>query len=308
MTKEQRERKRKILLTIEIGGDLATAVAKFVIGVIGNSSAIVAEGFHSLADTTNQIFLYIGIESSKKPADELHPFGYGKTRFFWALLSALFITIVSGGFAVHQGVLTVLDPGEVGHFGLAFLVLAVASVFQIINLVYSSRHYKKLAGRGKGLRHLFASVGRIKETTAINLWFGDMAAVGGNILAALALVLTWYTGSAVYDGVASILIGLGMIGLGIFLTNDAKELLVGEAVSPAMYEEISDIINSFDEVRTLVELKTMHLTPDEILINGDIDFQNNLSTKEIVQVIDRIERAIRREIPSAVHIFLEVER
>lgn len=302
------DHKSRILLFLEIGGDLATAAAKFFIGILGNSSAMIAEGFHSLADTTNQIFLLIGVENSKRAADHNHPFGYGKERFFWAFLSALFIMIVSGGIAIYQGVDKVINPSEVSDFELSFLVLGVALVFQFFNLFFSNKHYRFLVGKEKSLKERILSVDIVREPTAINLWLGDIAAVFGNILAALSLYFVWLTGNSVYDGLASVLIGILLVGLGLYLAQDTKRLLVGEAVSPGMYEKIISIIRSFDEVKSIVNLKTMHLTPNEILINSDIDFKENLSTHTIDKAIDKIETEIKKQIPAAKHISIEVER
>jgi cation diffusion facilitator family transporter len=304
---DKSEQKSKILLFVEIGGDFLSSAAKFIIGVLANSSAMIAEGFHSLADTANQFFLLIGITTSKKPADEEHPFGYGKERFFWAFLSALFILVISGGFSIYQGINKIMKPEPITSFDLSFLVLGIALVFQFFTLFMSSRYYRFLVGKTGGLKESFLKIKFVKEPTAINLWLGDWLAVVGNMLAGIALFFVWLTGNVVYDGVASIMIGIMLVFLGLFLVNDTKKLLIGEAVTPAMYEKIVEIIRSCPEVRGIVKLKTMHLTPNEILINADIDFKYDLDTREIEKAIDRIEHLIKSQIPAAKQISIEVE-
>jgi len=304
---DRTDHKSKILLFIEIGGDFLSSVAKFIVGILGNSSAMIAEGFHSLADTANQIFLLIGIETSKKPADKDHPFGYGKERFFWASLSALFILVVSGGIAIYQGINKIRDPVPITSFKFSFIVLGIALVFQFFTLFMSSKYYRGLVGKTNGLKESFLKMKFVKEPTAINLWLGDWLAVTGNILAGIALFSVWLTGNVIYDGIASIIIGVMLAMLGLYLINDSKKLLIGEAVTPAMYAKIVEIIRSCPEVRGIVKLKTMHLTPYEILINADIDFRPDLETRDIEKAIDRIEYLIKSQIPAAKQISVEVE-
>lgn len=305
---DKADHRSKTLLFIEIGADLFASVAKMILGIISNSSALIAGGLHSISDATNQVFLLIGLESSKKPADKDHPFGYGKERFFWALLSAFFIILFSGGLAIYRGIDQIRDPSLVTDIRIAIIVLVIVTLVSLFNLFFSSKHYYYLAGRTKNIRLLFKRVSFIKEPAAINLWLGDIATFLSNVLVGLSLVLVYYTGNVIYDAITSIIIGLGLVLLGIFLAQDTKKLLVGEAVTPAMYEQIGRTIRSFPEVNRVIDLKTMHLTPNEILINADIDFDNDLNTQDLESVIDAIEKKIRAEIPAATQISIEAER
>ena len=299
--------KSKILLFIEIGGDFLSFLAKVIIGILSNSSAMVAEGFRSLTDTTNQIFLLIGIETSKKPPDKTHPFGYGKERFFWAFLSALFIFEISGGLAIWRGIVKILNPEPITNFKISFIVLGISLALQLFTLFWSSKYYRKVAGEIKSFKGIFLKMKYVKDPTAINLWLGDITAVLGTLLASGALYLVLITNNPIYDGIASVLIGIILLFLGLFLIQDTKELLIGEAVSPAMYSEIIRIIHSCPEVKEIVKLKTMHLTPNEILITADVNFQEGLKTKEIEKAIDKIESRIKAQIPAATQISIEVE-
>lgn len=178
------ENKNKKVLYIEIFGDLATAAIKFVFGVIGHSSVMIAEGFHSIADTANQIFLLIGVYSSKKTPDKKHQFGYGKEKFFWAFISAIFILSVSATSAFREGVSKIREPGTVSNFGLSFAILGVALIFQLINLFFSSAYFRSLLKAIKIKKGFFQKLEYIKEPTIINLWFGDLLAIAGNVIAA----------------------------------------------------------------------------------------------------------------------------
>jgi len=174
-------------------------------------------------------------------------------------------------------------------------------------LFWSSKYYRKVAGETKTFKERFLKMKYVKDPTAINLWLGDITAVLGTLLAGGALCLVLITNNPLYDGIASVFIGIILLFLGLFLIQDTKELLIGEAVSPAMYSEIIRIIRSCPEVKEIVKLKTMHLTPNEILITADVNFQEGLKTKEIEKAIDKIESKIKAQIPAATQISIEVE-
>lgn len=301
---QKREVKTKRLLVIEIIIDALIAGAKFIVGLIGNSSAMLAEGFRSLTDTTNQIFLLIGIQASKKPADQTHPFGYGKEIFFWSFLAAMFILVVSAGMAFKKGIEQIISPQEISNFKISLFILGVGLVFQLVNLSLSSKRF--LFGL-KNLKQVLHKLKVTKEPTMVNLWLGDLAGVAGTLLAGLSIFLVWQTGNVFYDGLASIIIGLILASLALFLIIDVKNLLIGEAVTPALYTKIVDLIEETKEVKTVINLKTMYLTPFEILVNADLEFEDNLTTEEIEQTIDRIEMLLKNEIPSVKQIYIEVE-
>ena len=268
---------------------------------------MIAEGFHSIADTANQIFLLIGVYSSRKTPDKKHQFGYGKEKFFWAFISAIFILSVSATSAVREGISKIREPGAVSNFVLSFAILGVALIFQLINLFFSSAYFRSLLRAIKIKKGFFHKLEHIKEPTIINLWFGDLLAIAGNIIAALTLVVVKFTGNAIYDGIGSIIIGLLLAGFAIFLIKDVKGLLVGEAVSPLVYRKIFSLISQTREVNSIVKIKTMHLSPTEILLNADLEFKDNLNTEEIEKAIDEIEKRLKEEIEGLKQINIEAE-
>ncbi len=301
------EKKNKKILYIEILGDLATAAIKFVFGIIGNSSVMIAEGFHSIADTANQIFLLVGVYSSKRTPDIKHQFGYGKEKFFWAFLSAVFILSVSATSSVREGISKLRDPGTLSNFWLSILILGISLIFQLINLFFSSAYFRSLLKAIKIKKGFFHKLEYIKEPTIINLWFGDILAIAGNLIAILTLVVVKLSGNAIYDGIGSILIGVLLGIFAIFLIRDVKGLLIGEAASPIIYEKIISLISQNKAVNSIVNIKTMHLSPTEILLNADLEFKDNLGTEEIEKTIDEIEKSLKNEIEGLKQINIEAE-
>ena len=299
--------KSKALIIVEIVSDFFMFLIKMALGIMSGSSTMIAEGFHSFTDTGNQIFLAIGMQTSKKKPDKLHPFGYGKERFFWALLSALFIAFVSGVLSIWQGIEKIYTHSEITHFQTNFIVLGIALLLSFINFFLSTRHIQPLFGKKLFGGDFLHRLGNIKRPIALNLWFGDMAAIAGNLIALFTLILVYFTSNSVYDGIASIFIGCILLFLGIYLANDSKDLLIGEAVSPEVFQKLCEVVHAFPKVKRVLTLKTMHLSHDEVLINIDISFQENLKTKELEQVVDEIEKKIQEIIPTARHIFIEAE-
>ncbi len=292
--------KEKFLLWLEIFGDLLAGIVKIIFGFASKSAGLIAEGFHSFADSGNQVFLLIGLKSSKKKADQSHPFGYGKEKFFWALLSALFIMLFSGGIAIYQGVLKLIKPEPITNYLTNISVLGIIFIFQIVIFIFSTRSFQLILNKSKKLEF-------IKSPSIINLWFSDLMALAGTIIVGIALTLSQVTNNSVFDAISSILIGIMLFSLGIFLASDAKELLIGEAVSPPIYKKIKEIFSKSKEVIKLRKLKTMHLTPNEILINADVEFKDELTTTDIEQAIDKIESKIKEEVPQAKQIYIEAE-
>jgi len=290
---------------LEIISDFTIAVIKFVLGIISKSSVMIAEGLHSLTDATNQIFLLIGLRTSKKPADRLHPFGYGKENFFWALMAAIFILAVSSTVAVWQGINKIKNPQGISNFFLSYLILLISLFFQVICLFFSSRQF--LGGKTKTIGSIFRRLRTIKEPILINTWLGDIAAITGSLIAGLALFLVQTTNNILYDGLASITIGIILALLAIFLIKDTKDLLIGEAVSPDMYNKIVNLISNVEEVNAIIHLKTMYLTPTEVLVNADLDFKDNLDIPQIEKTIDKIENILKTEIPVIKQISIEAE-
>lgn len=301
------EKNNKRLIFIEIFVDLATTVSKFIFGVFGNSSAMIAEGFHSLSDTANQIFLLIGVYTGKRIADKEHPFGYGKEKFFWAFMSAVFILSISATWAIRGGINKIINPQVISAFELSFLVLGIATILQLVNLFFSSKYFRFLYGTTRTKKGFFQKLKFIKEPTIINLFFGDVLAVIGNLIVVFALFLVRITGNTLYDGIASIVIGLMLALFAIFLISDIKKLLIGEAVSPMVYKKIAFTIAKAKEVESIIDLKTMHLSPSEILLNADLEFKDNLSTGQIEKAIDKIENKLKKEIIGLKQISIEAE-
>src|ERR1041385_1376084 len=285
-------------------------VLKLVAAIITGSSRPMADALHSLADSTNQIFLLLGLRFYKRPASGKHPFGYGKERFFWSFIAAIFIFGVGATYAIYEGIEKLAHPHAPTNLGWAYAVLAISFVLEgwsigvAIYQEVNEAHHEGMT---------FAEYLReSKDPTAKTVLFEDSAALIGIVIATTGLILTdyqvgWRAG-AYWDGVASILIGIVLAIVAFVLARSSRGLLLGEAATPKVVAAIREAIESHPNVENVVELLTMHLAPKQILINAHVKLRDNLRTGEIENSILEIEDRIKRAEPKVEMIFLEAAR
>src|ERR1043166_6794189 len=260
------------------------AVLKLAAAVITGSSGMMAEALHSIADTTNQVFLLLGLRFYKRPASRKHPFGYGKERFFWSFIAAIFIFGVGATYAIYEGIVKLSHPHPPENLEWAYWVLGISFVLESGSIALAIYQEVKEAHH-EGLT-FFEYLRLSKDPTAKTVIFEDSAALLGIIIAAVGIYLTdHHTGpadGAYWDGVASILIGLVLSVLAFVLARSSRGLLLGEAATAKDVAAIQQAIESHPNVERVVELLTMHLAPKEILINAHVQLRPDLMTTDIV--------------------------
>lgn len=285
-------------------------VLKFAAAIITGSSGMMAESLHSLADTTNQIFLLLGLRFYKRPASEKHPFGYGKERFFWSFIAAIFIFGVGATYALYEGFQKLRHPHAPEHLAWAYGVLALSFVLESASIALAIwQEVKEAHHEGLTFKEYLRES---KDPTAKTVIFEDSAALVGIIIAALGLYLTEHHSGpgdgAYWDGLASMAIGVVLAIVAFTLARSSRGLLLGEAATPKSVEAIRAAIASHKNVREVVELLTMHLAPKQILINAHVNFRDDLATDDIERTIEEIEELIKRAEPKVDQIFLETAR
>ncbi len=286
------------------------AILKLMAAFITGSSGMMAEALHSVADTTNQIFLLLGLRFYKRPASDKHPFGYGKERFFWSFIAAIFIFGVGATYAIYEGIDKLAHPHPPTNLVWAYAVLAISFVLEAGSIALAIYQEVKEAHH-EGLS--FADYLReSKDPTAKTVLFEDSAALIGIVIATTGLVLTDYQvgGSvgAYWDGVASIMIGLVLAVVAFALARTSRGLLLGEAANPKVLNTIKQAIESHPNVKNVVELLTMHLAPKQILINAHVQLRPNLVTGDIEKTIGEVEDRIKSAEPKVEMMFIEVAR
>jgi len=285
--------------------NLLIAIFKFVAAFISGSSSMLAESYHSVSDTLNQLLLLYGLKASKKGADEQHPFGYGKEQFFWSFMVAVILFGVAGGLSIREGYQKILHPKPIHHIGLAYLAIAVAIVFESFAFRVAIRNLKHEM-RVEEHKNLLEGIKHSKDPTTLTVLFEDSLALTGLLIAAVAITLARFTGILIIDAVASIIIGFLLMVFAFFLAFETKKMLVGEAVTPLKRRRILKTLNSYAEIKKVVSLKTMHLSPEDVLVTVEVGYKDDIKVGDLEKLNDCIEKEIQKIIPGA-RVYLEPE-
>jgi cation diffusion facilitator family transporter len=293
--------------TVIVAGvaNVFVGVIKLAAGLLTGSSAMLAEAAHSAADTLNQAFLLTSVHRGKRPADPSHPFGYGQERYFWSLLAAFGIFVAGGGFSIFEGILALGHEGS-GDLLIAYIALALAGVAEGISFI---RAYSQMRGEARRDRTgLVEHVQRSPDTTVKAALFEDSAAMIGLVLAAAGLALRQLTGSGVWDAAASMAIGALLIVVAVKLGLDSRELLIGRAAEPEEQQIIREVIEKAPGVDALIELLTMHLGPDHLLVAARVDFSGDINADEAEDLATKIDRRLAEQLSVTPHVFIDPTR
>lgn len=292
-------------VVVAIAANLAIAVAKGIAGALSGSAAMMSEAAHSLADTSNEVMLLVAVKRSDRPADERHPFGYGRERYFWTLLAAVGIFVGGGVFAGYQGVHELIGGGaEGGHWGLTYGVLGVAAVLESISWLQARKQLRQDAREMKrGFRHqLWAT----SDPAATTVFAEDSAALVGLVIAGTGVGLHQLTGEAYWDSLASIAIGVLLAVVAILLGRENKSLIIGESADPRLIESLRRDLAGYPEVSEVDEVLTMVLGRGEVLVAARIDLDDEMKGDEVEDLARRMEREVADNHPLVRHFFLDV--
>ena len=281
--------------------NLGIAVAKFVGFLITGSAGLLAEAGHSLADTGNQGLLMLGGRRGKRPADRAHPFGYGPERYFWSFVVALVLFSMGGLFALYEGIQKVRSPHEVDNAIAAYLILGLSIGLESFSL----RTAMKEANHVRGSRSWWQFITTAKAPELPVVLLEDVGAEAGLVFALFGLTMAEITGNPRWDAVGSIAIGVLLIAIAIVLAVEMKGLLIGEAASDEHLEAIQRAINDAPNVNGLIHLRTMHLSPDQLLVAAKIDYDHSLTVDQLAAAIDDTEAHLRAAVPIADLIYIE---
>ena len=293
---------KKVIYAAMIGNALI-AVTKFVAASLTGSSAMLSEGIHSAVDTTNQVLLLYGLKRSKRAPDENFPFGYGKEIYFWSFVVAIMIFTIGAGVSIWEGVDRIKHPHVIHNIVVNYVVLFLAFIFEGCAWFMALKEFRKRHGG----TNLLKAITKAKDPAVFVVLFEDSAAMLGLIIAFFGLFLGSLTGNAIYDGIASILIGVVLAGTAIWLAFETKGLLIGESANHPIVKEIRETAESFTEIAHVNEVLTMHMGPEFLLVNLSIDFVSDISADYLEQTIHRLDQEIKKKFPIAQRIFIESE-
>lgn len=293
---------KKVIYAALIGNALV-AITKFIAASLTGSSAMLSEGIHSVVDTGNQLLLLLGLHRAKKPADERFPFGHGKEVYFWSFVVALLIFAVGAGVSLYEGIHQLLNPAPITSPYINYLVLSLAILFEGAALYFALTEFS----RAKGKWGYLEAVQKGKDPTTFVVLFEDSAAILGLLVAFFGVFLSQVTGNLIFDGLASIIIGLILAGTASWLAYETKGLLIGESANTEVVSAIRSMVAAYPQVEQVNEVLTMHMGPQFILVNLSVDFSDQISAGELEETIGTLDRKIKHAWPKVKKVFIEAE-
>ncbi|MEU5715700.1 cation diffusion facilitator family transporter [Streptomyces sp. NPDC020403] len=292
-----------VTVVVAAAANLGIAVAKLVAGLISGSSAMLSEAAHSVADTVTEVMLLTALKRSGKPADEDHPLGYGPERYIWAMLAAVATFVGGAVFSLYDGIHTLTRGEELGDPLVSYLVLAVAFVLEGFSLRTGVRQIRGEAAR---LRMPAPHYLRRTSDTAVKaVVMEDSAALAGLLLAAGGLLGGQLSGSGVWDGVASVLIGVLLVYVAYVLCRSNAQLLIGRPLPAEMRAGVREELLSVPHVVGVLELTTLIQGPRELLVAAKVDFRDASTAAEIEWACEEAEQRLRERYPSIRRVYLD---
>jgi cation diffusion facilitator family transporter len=281
------------------------AAAKITAGLIGGSAVMWAEAGHSVADTLNQTFLYASLRRADREADRQHPFGYGKERFFWALIAAVGVFVAGAGFSLFEAFKSFTEKPQrnTTEFLINYAVFGAAAILEGISWIRAYRQTRQEANRlGRSVaRHIKLSPDPNVKTVVSE----DTVAVAGNLLGIGGTALQQITDQPLWDGVAALMIMAMLVFVAFALARDNKDLLIGEAIEPEQERKITAILEGDDRIKKVLDLMTMRLGTESVLLAARVDFVDDLSGEELQQATSEVEDNLRESFPGIKRIFLD---
>ncbi len=293
-------------LTVVLAGsvNLAIAVMKLIAGIISGSGAMLSEAAHSVADTFTEVLLLTALKRSERPADRKHPFGYGKERYFWSLLAAVSIFASGSMFAFYEGFSTVFGHGEAQSTSvISYIVLAVAFALESVSWVQAVKQVRKESKAEN--RSMWTYLRLIDDPTPKTVLFEDSAALTGLLVAFAGIGLHQLTGSEIWDGAASIAIGLLLACVAYLLGRTNRGLLVGRQADPEIVRGIRDHLAAAPEIEVVVDLQTMLMGTDQILVCARVDFDDSLGAADVERACVRLATELTTEFHDVTEVFIE---
>jgi cation diffusion facilitator family transporter len=285
-------------------GNLAIAITKGVAAYVTGSGALLAETAHSIADSLNQILLFVGIRRSVQPPTEKHPLGHGKERYFWALVVALFLFFGGGIFSMYEAYERFAHPHEVGVAWVGFLVLALSMVFEGFSLSVAVREVRHAAGEeGVPVRRFLQ---QLRDPALRTVLYEDSAALAGLVAALAGLGLTVLTGDHRFDALASAVIGVILIYVAYQLAWGARGLIVGEAPPEEVRDALRAAIAAEPGIDKLIELRAVQMGTKQVLVLARVSVRDDIPAGEAERLLKRLRERLAREHPEVLDSYIEL--
>jgi len=294
-----------VVVYVAMAANIAITVTKLLAAAWSGSSAMLSEGIHSAVDTGDGLLLLLGIRSSRRPADQSHPFGYGKDLYFWTLIVGIFVFTAGGLLSIYSGVDRLRHPRQLTSWKLNLLVIGASFLFESGSFAVAQRRFRDYRRAHTGGAGLLESVHTSKDPTAFAVVLEDGAALLGLTMAAAGILLSHWTGSSVYDGCASVAVGLLLTVVALVLGYESRELLIGEGAMAGVVRAVWATAQGTDGIARVLRVRTMQLGVDNVLVALDVRFRDGLSGADLRGAAQSLRAEIRRQHPTVKDILID---
>jgi cation diffusion facilitator family transporter len=281
--------------------NLLIAITKFIAGSITRSASMISEGIHSVVDSTNQLLILYGVRISRKPADQAHPFGYGKELYFWSFIVSILIFSLGGGLSIYHGVQFIIAPVEQGNPTINYIVLGTSCIFEGTSFIIAMKEFRVI----KGDHGWWQAIVRSKDPSSFLVLFEDGAAVAGLLIVFIFMVIGHYLDMPVLDGVASICVGLLLVAVSMVLGRESRSLLMGEGISRETQVKIKSLVEKDEAVLKVNTIMSTYQSPEEVVLMLVVTFKDDLDTENITDAIARVRSAIKKEFELVEFVFIQ---
>src|SRR6476619_3347357 len=287
-------------LVVALLANLAIAVSKFVAAAVTGSSAMLTEGVHSVVDSTNQLLLMWGRKAAKRPADEFHPFGYGRELYFWSFVVAVLVFALGAGVSIYEGIIHIAKPEPAVSPIVAYVVLLIAFLLEGWSTLEAFREFRA----AKGKLGWVEAIRRSKDPASFIVLLENGAAMAGIIAAAFGLLLSQLTGDPFFDGAASVVIGLILGVTALVLAYESKGLLIGEAADPELVRGLRELACGKPGIVGVGHVLTVHSAPDQITAMMNVDFRDSITAGDVERIVCEVEEEAHRRWPHVRRLFI----
>lgn len=283
--------KARLSIYSALAANLLIAVTKFIAGAFTNSSSMISEGIHSVVDSINQVLLLYGLKRSRKPPDQYHPFGYGKEIYFWSFIVSILIFGLGGGVSIFQGISHIRQQQPLHNPTWNYVVLGLSIIFEGISFLIASKEFNKARGELSWWKAITTS----KDPSSFLVLFEDGAAVVGLSFVLVLMICNHAFGMPYLDGIASIIVGLLLVTVSLILARESRSLLMGEGISEKTRQRIKELAAEDPAVLKVLNILSTYQSPEEVILMLIVALQEDLTTEEITEAIDRVRDKIKKE-------------
>ena len=286
-----------------LGANAGIAITKFGAAAYTGSGAMLAEAIHSVADTANQLLLLLGMKRAKAAASADHPLGHQRVSYFYGMMVALLLFLVGGLFSVYEGWHRLQHPEPLKNASVALIVLGVAIVLESVSLWGALREIRKVQA-GRSFLRWFRET---RQSELMVVAGEDIAALGGLVLAFIAVLIAMWTGNPRFDALGSIAVGALLVIVAIAIIIEIKAMIVGESAEPALRRAIEAHVAARPEVKRVIRIITLQWG-SQVIVAVRAEMAPVDSAYDLISAINRAEASLQQAFPQAAWVFFEPDR